>query len=133
DNRRNRFVSWRTAMSSSVRFIVLLAAAVISVGCSAAAPTTNLPGTTVQTASGDRLTNALIAVNFNTKALEYWPIGRGGGDHPQTLSKPGLFNGFGMAANGHVVYFDNENPPEVLRFDVRTQGLSALPDPFGTP
>jgi hypothetical protein len=78
-------------------------------------------------------TPALIAVNSNSGALEYWPMQPGGDNHPVRISNKGLFNGFGLVASGHVVSFASQNPPEVLQFDVDTKMQNTLPDPFGTP
>jgi hypothetical protein len=78
-------------------------------------------------------TPALIAVDSNTNALEYWPMRLGGDDHPVRISKKGLFNGSGLVANGRVVSFGNQNPTEVLQFNVDTKAQTTLPDPYGIP
>jgi hypothetical protein len=77
---------------------------------------------------------ALIAMNYNTGALEYWPMRKIGGSNPRTLSAPlGVGGTSNMVANGHVVAVPNAYPPEVVLYDLKTKKKSTLPDPYGTP
>jgi len=88
---------------------------------------------TVDTSRAALKAPVVIAVDSDTGALEYWPMQQGWNKHPIAISPPGLFNGFGLVANGHVVSFANENPPEVLQYDIDAKTETALADPFGTP
>jgi len=88
----------------------------------------------VDTSGAPALTSpAVVAVNSNTEQLEYWPMRRGGGDIPIRISPKGLFNGNALVANGRVISFANQNPAEVLQFNVDTKAQTTLPDPYGTP
>jgi len=118
--------------SSFRRLLTLSFAAALVAGCTVTPDAT--PVASKLAASHDAIAKpALIAVNYNTKALEYWPISPSGGNHPTAISPPGLFNGFGMVAHGHVVAFASQSPAGVLEFDVATKSMSTLPDPYGTP
>jgi len=75
----------------------------------------------------------LLAINSTTGALEFWPRSSSGGKHPQALSQPGVFDGFGLAAFGSVVAFANQYPAEVIEFNVQTKTERTLPDPYGKP
>ncbi|HEY5096368.1 MAG TPA: SBBP repeat-containing protein [Candidatus Eremiobacteraceae bacterium] len=76
---------------------------------------------------------AVIAVDSNSGALEYWPMRPGVHNSPIRISKKGLFVGNGLVANGRVVSFGNQDPAEVLQFNVDTKAQTTLPDPYGRP
>lgn len=77
---------------------------------------------------------ALITLNTQTGELEYWPIQPGGSYVPQTISGPlGIYQSYGMAANGNVVAIANYSPAEVLTYDVKTKATNTLADPYGGP
>ena len=110
--------------------------AALASGCTINAGTS--PVQTAQSTSHEMRTGtlkvpALIAVNGNTGALEYWPIHPGGGGNVRRISGRGIFRGFGMVANGRVVSFASQSPPEILQFNVDTKAISTLPDPYGSP
>jgi hypothetical protein len=48
-------------------------------------------------------------------------------------AQKGLFIGNGLVAYGRVVSFGNQNPTDVLQFNVDTKAQTTLPDPFGGP
>jgi len=96
-----------------------------------------LPFTSLQaarTASPDLTKPALITLNTSTGALEYWPIKPGGSDQPTTLSGSlGIYQGYGLAANGNVVAIANYSPAEVVTYNVKTKATKTLVDPYGDP
>ena len=110
------------------RHITSYTAALIIAGCSASAiasshqqqpipPTANggasqgfALSTSIDASNNPNGSPELLAVNSNTGALEYWPISINGGKHPQALSQPGVFDGAGLAAFGHIVAFANQYP-----------------------
>jgi hypothetical protein len=131
-------------VAASPQLLALIISSLVVAGCSATPGATQLHNSTTQSDSGSISslldtsrapikTPALIAVNSNTNALEYWPIHKGLNTNPIRISKPGLFNGFGLVANGRVVSFANQNPAEVLQFNVDTKTQTTLPDPYGIP
>lgn len=89
----------------------------------AAAPSRVSPGLT---------TPALITIDLATGDLEYWPFSPNGGDKPTQLSQSlGIFQAYGMAANGNVVAISNYSPAEVVTYNVKTKATKTLSDPYG--
>ncbi len=77
---------------------------------------------------------ALITLNLQNGALEYWPILPGGGNDPRSLSPSlGIFNGYALAANGDVIAIANYSPAEIVTYNVKTKAQSTLTDPYGGP
>lgn len=77
---------------------------------------------------------ALMTNNVSTGALQYWPIGSRGGNHPLTLDKGfGVANGFSMAADGNSVIAADEGSSQLVIENVVTGKKSALSDPNGVP
>lgn len=132
-------------LSLSSRLTTLCVGAALVAGCAASAAISPIQrplesahsayASSVLDALNDALKSpALIGLNYNTGALEYWPIRPIGGNHPRTLSRPLGVGGSGsMVANGHVVAITNAYPPEVVTYDLKTKNKSTLPDPYGTP
>jgi hypothetical protein len=79
-------------------------------------------------------TPALITLNTQSGALEYWPIQPGGGNNPQPLSAPlGIYTGYGLVANGDVVAITIYSPAELVTYNVRTKAQKTFSDPYGSP
>lgn len=128
----------------SSRLTTLCVGAALAAGCAASAATnpilrplepahSSYASSTLGALNGALKSPALLALNYQTGALEYWPIRSSGGHGPRTLSRPlGVFGG-NMVANGHVVAIVNQHPPEVVLYDLKTKSESTLPDPYGTP
>jgi len=74
---------------------------------------------------------ALIAVDGDTGALEFWPIKNGGGHSPQTISPPLGIGYADLGAHGNVVAIASSTQGVVL-YNVATGAQSSFPDPFGT-
>jgi hypothetical protein len=142
----SRVVGKLRMWSLSSRLTMLCAGAALVAGCTASAATSPIVRRPVESAHSvyspsvlnalnDALRSpALIAVDYRTGALEYWPIRPTGGEHPRTLTRPlGLSGLPNMVANGHVVAITNANPPEVIVYDLKTKSESILPDPHGVP
>jgi hypothetical protein len=126
------------------RLTILCIAATLAAGCAAAAAVgTQRPLESGRSAyvpaAGQMLEEVLkrpvlVAVNTSTRALQAWPIDPRGGNVPSPLSKPlGISNGSALAANGDVVAIANQNPPELILYDVTTKAQKTLPDPYGAP
>lgn len=131
-------------IATSPQLVAIILSLLVVAGCSATPGPAQVHNATTQSdsrsisslldTSGALLkTPALIAVDSNTNALEYWPIRPGWNGHPITISSRRLFNGSGLVANGHVVSFGSQNPPEVLQYDIDTKSQNTLPDPYGIP
>ncbi len=133
-------------IAASPLFLALIISSLVVAGCSATPGTSQLHNSTTQSAGGSipsisdtssgapvLIAPAVVSVDYNTGALEYWQKQPGGHDLPIRISKKGLFNGAGLVANGRVISFGNQNPAEVLQFNVDTKAITTLPDPFGTP
>ena len=126
------------ALVGSGRFTLGLIA-VFAAGCGgniesnpAGVPLTRLQ--TSRTASSDFTKPALITLNTSTGALEYWAIESGGGYQPTPLSGSlGIYQGYGLVANGNVVAIANDSPAEVVTYNVKTKATKTLPDPYGGP
>jgi hypothetical protein len=79
-------------------------------------------------------TPALISMDLTTGALVYWPIANGPSDKPITFTKPlGFYNGYAMAGKGKTVIVANSNPPEIVKYDVKTKKQATLNDNYGEP
>lgn len=81
-----------------------------------------------------RIGPALVAFNRNDGTLEFWPIRRGGGNHPQQISGPleaGVVTN--MAGDGQAVAMAAYDPAAVVVFHIPTQTKRTFPDPFGIP
>jgi hypothetical protein len=129
----------------AVKVLALIISSLVVAGCSATPQASQLRNTIPQSATGSLpsmfetsgapsvTSPAVIAVNNNLGALEYWPMRSGGDNIPIRISKKGLFIGAGLVANGRVVSFGNQDPAEVVQFNVDTKALTTLPDPYGTP
>lgn len=131
-------------MPLTPRFIMLCLGAALAAGCAASSTASS-----VQSSLGARSDYifsginarqdslripALIAVNTTTGALETWPIRPGGGNNPQTISRPlGVGSAVGMVANGHVLAIPKGHPSGVVIYNVTTKSAHTLPDPFGSP
>ncbi|MBV9103696.1 MAG: hypothetical protein JO060_08895, partial [Candidatus Eremiobacteraeota bacterium] len=76
---------------------------------------------------------ALIAVDWSTSGLEYWPIKPGGGNNARKLSGPLGLGYASLVAHGNVVIAAKESPPEVLLYNVVTKQKRVLADPYGPP
>jgi hypothetical protein len=77
---------------------------------------------------------ALLTVDDGSGALEYWPISPGGGDNPQLVSPSlGVFNDYGMVANGNLVAIANFSPAQVVTYNVRTKAKKIFSDSYGGP
>lgn len=131
-------------IATSSQLIAFVTAALVVTSCSATPSATQFHSSITQSDSGSIASlldtsgapinaPAVIAVDSNTNALEYWPMRLGGDSQPIRISKKGLFNGAGLVANGRVVSFGNQNPTEVLQFNVDTKVQTTLPDPYGIP
>jgi len=127
----------RNLFRSQQLFAALPALALAACG---AGTTPNAPGLAV----GNHLTSpnagaafkrpALISFDFDTDALESWPITRSGGDQPHDISAPlGIGNVYGLVANKDVVAIANYSPAEIVTYNVRTARQKTLPDPYGGP
>ena len=107
--------------------LTLVSAASFAAGCGGGAtpgavgyPVANLQ--TVGMLSPAFKKPALIAFDYYSDALEYWPIAPNGGSQPQQLSASlGIANGYGLAANGNVVAIANYSPAEVVTYNVKTK------------
>ena len=77
---------------------------------------------------------ALIAFDFYSGSLEYWPIASDGGSQPQQLSASlGIDSGYGLVANGNLVAIANYSPAEIVTYNVRTKAQASMNDPYGDP
>ena len=77
-------------------------------------------------------TPALITVNRNTNALEFWPLSARGGKSPQTFATGlGLSGADAMAANGSTLYIANSL--SIVTYDVVSKRETRMPDAFGIP
>src|SRR5579864_2840199 len=84
-------------------------------------------------ASPDLKPPVLITLDETTGVLESWPI-HAGGDQPKPISPPlGIFEGYGLVANGDVVAIANYSPPEIVTYDVKTKTTKTIADPYGNP
>jgi beta-propeller repeat-containing protein len=130
---------------TSPQLVAFIIASLVVAGCSATPGADQLHNTVTQSATDSMQSShdvssapavtspAVIALNSNLGALEYWPMRLGVHDQPIRISKKGLFDGHGLVAHGHVVSFANQYPPEVIQFDVDTKTITTLPDPYGLP
>jgi hypothetical protein len=134
-----------------LRLATLGVAALSVVGCAATAPTGGqfqqavassdvAQGLLAESSFDNALkTPALIAVDYNIGALQYWPIHNGGNNHPIIISKSGLFGYGGLVAHGRVIVGLTKYPPALTQYpaisvyDLSTKGTKTLPDPNGTP
>src|ERR1022692_4007447 len=111
----NRFLSFPPLFA-------LIISSLVVAGCSAIPDASQLHNPMAQGATGSIpsmldtsgapvvTSPAVVALNSNLGALEYWPMRPGVHDQPIRISKKGLFNGNGLVANGHMVSFANQNP-----------------------
>jgi hypothetical protein len=77
------------------------------------------------------MTPALLSIDANTRALEYWPISSGGHRSPIVIAN-NLADAGAMAANGNLVAIVNQFPTsQVVTYNVATKKSDALADPFG--
>ena len=77
---------------------------------------------------------ALISLDNQTGALEYWQIQPGGGQTPIMINAGiGIASEYGMAANGSVLAIASYSPSEVVTYDLAAQAKSVFPDPDGPP
>lgn len=77
---------------------------------------------------------ALVTLDTQNGSLEYWPIHHGGSRQFKPLSASlGVYNGYGLVANGDVVAVANYSPAEVVTYDLKTKMRTVLPDPYGAP
>jgi hypothetical protein len=117
----------------------LIFAMVVAAGCQGGS-TPSVPGhSAAQPQARSALapmlkTPALITLNTQSGALEYWPIQPGGGNNPRPLSAPlGIYNGYGLVADGDLVAVANYSPAEVLIYNVKTKVQQIYSDPYGSP
>jgi hypothetical protein len=96
---------------------------------------TSSPQSTVATAlrSDSDITPKLIGVSYFGGRLESWTIGPVGSNQPARIGKLATGAPVAMAANGNDVMIANQNPPEVIVFDVRTKQQTTLSDTNGAP
>jgi hypothetical protein len=125
--------------------VAFIISSLVIAGCSATPGVDHLHNTVTQSANESMpmqhdlsseaavRSPAVIALDSNLGALEYWPMGPGTHADPVRISKKGLFDGNGLVANGHVVSFANQFPTEVIQFDLDTKAITTLPDPYGKP
>jgi hypothetical protein len=113
-------------------------AIVAATGCGGSTPTAAGPwvgSATVREAVAPSLKKpALIAFNTQGGYLQYWTINPNGGSTPHQLSAPlGIYQGYGLAADGDVVVIANYSPAEIVTYNVKTKAQSIFTDPFGKP
>ena len=119
-----------------IRSIWLIASVFVS-ACAAnptpLAPPNSSPNVVAPAGTSPNLkTPALITLNTQNGDLEYWPIRPNGGDRPQQVSQTlGIFQVYGMAANGNVVAIASYSPSEIVTYDVESKASKVLPDPAG--
>jgi hypothetical protein len=136
-----------------LRFFVLLVAAASLAGCGGANSTSAVPNgfREAQSRSVPEVrsrdvpgavdavpqllqTPALISINRNTSALQYWLISPTGGKTPQTVATNLGVSGAGaMAAHDRTLYIADGGTASIRIYDVATKTGSSLADPFGTP
>ena len=78
-------------------------------------------------------TPALIGVT-QRGVLKYYAIAPHGSGRPHTIARvPHLHDASSMVANGDNLAIVRQNPPGVVRYNVKTQAETILSDPNGTP
>ncbi|HEV3154517.1 MAG TPA: hypothetical protein VGZ02_11985 [Candidatus Baltobacteraceae bacterium] len=120
-----------------VRFTVIGVVAAVLAACAGSAPSTG--PRSGQAAYVPRVLDfvsqpivkpALLSIDYNTRALEYWPIQKGGSQKPVTIAR-NVANSGAMAADGNVVAITTATPSQVTLYDVQTRTKTTMPDPFG--
>jgi hypothetical protein len=77
---------------------------------------------------------ALISLDGQTGALEYWQIQQGGNQNAVTIyTGLGIASAYGMAADGNVLAIASYSPSEIVTYDLLTQVELTEPDPNGPP
>jgi hypothetical protein len=77
---------------------------------------------------------ALISLDSQTGALEYWQIQQGGNENAVTIyTGLGIASEFGMAADGNVLAIASYSPSEIVTYDLLTEIKMIDPDPDGPP
>ena len=127
-------------IATFARRITLGAAAALCASCTAAPSGSPVQSTVTQSSVLRSIRNALqtpalIAVSGFNGRLQFWPIQPQGGKNPQQLSGH-VGSPFGLgnaAADGHIIAISDTRPNSVVLYNVDTQTLRSLPDPFGKP
>lgn len=79
-------------------------------------------------------TPALISIDLGTSELVYWPTKNGSGQSPIPFTKAlGIVHAYAMAANGDTIVVTNQNPAEIVTYNVKTKKTSTHKDSYGDP
>jgi hypothetical protein len=92
-----------------------------------------VPGEASRIASEKLKGPVVIAVDYDSNRLLYWPMGNRGSSKPTYLSGLLHVKATAMVANGDVVTISSEDPAELLSYDVTTHATRTIADKYGQP
>lgn len=117
-----------------MRLVLAASVAIYLTGCAtSSAPGAFEPGASPAGARATLKTPAVIAVDYDTDRLLYWPMSKRGRATPTYLSRRLHIKADAMVADGDIVTIASYDPAELLSYDVTTKATSTVPDPYGQP